>query len=147
MTPRLATNILNIKDRIQNQITQYVQSAIGRCSSSTFMLKLTHSLASKRHQYFHRWSPLPRANFFGRTVAGLPLKTMCSTKWEMPFPLHVFVARAGLDPNPDADRNGYVFISSVMRVSPLGQHLSPNVAVLRPWSYFHTPARIVGRYL
>src|SRR5215469_1239576 len=92
-------------------------SAMGTCSSSTFMLKQTHSLAVKA-------SMLPPMESTWRAISSavrclVPLKTMCSIKWEMPF----HCRSSSRDPvliHTPIETERMCCISSVMMASPLG---------------------------
>ena len=92
--------------------------AMGRCSSSTLMLKQMHSLAVKA-------SMLPPMESTWRAISSavrclVPLNTMCSMKCEMPFDCRSSSRDPVLIQIPiEAER--MCSISSVMRVSPLGK--------------------------
>ena len=72
--------------------------AVSRCSSSTTVLKLTHSLAVKAS----RWPPMEsteRAICFGAARFG-PLEDHVLDKMGNPVSLRPFLARAGVEPDP-----------------------------------------------
>ena len=94
-----------------------MSSAVGTCSSSTLTLKQMHSLAVKA-------SMLPPMESTWRAISSavrclVPLNTMCSMKWEMPFHSGSSSREPVLSQMPiEAER--ICCICSVMMVSPLG---------------------------
>src|SRR5215831_20467375 len=90
---------------------------MARCSSRTFMLKQTHSLAVKA-------SMLPPMESTWRAISSavrclVPLKTMCSIKCEMPFHCGSSSREPVLIHTP-IETERICCISSVMMASPLG---------------------------
>ena len=57
----------------------------------------------------------------------VPLKTMCSMKWEMPFDLRCLIARAGLKPNADRSRADVLHLLG-NNGEAVGQNLTANIA-------------------
>ena len=62
------------------------------------------------------------------------------------IPFLVFIPRSRLDPNADTDRTNVIHLLSDDAES-VGQHLSPNIAILVHSFYSHTPAAETGNQL
>ncbi len=95
-----------------------ISSATGTCSSSTLTLKQMHSLEVKA-------SMLPPMESTWRAISSavrclVPLKTMCSMKWEMPFDCGVS-SREPVSSQMPMEAERMCSICSVMTVRPWGK--------------------------
>src|SRR6202034_1327422 len=94
-----------------------MSSAVGTCSSSTLTLKQIHSLEVKA-------SILPPMESTWRAISSavrclVPLKTMCSIKWEMPFDCGVS-SREPVSSQIPMEAERMCSICSVITVRPCG---------------------------
>ena len=80
-------------------------------------------------------------NVFRRAMLG-PLEDHVLDEMRNAVPLLVFVARAGLDPDPDRDGADVLHLLGDDG-QPVGQRGAPDIAVLIHCPYSHTPAKVV----
>ena len=97
----LAADVAGVENRVQHQVAENVHSD-GQMLVQNLNVEADTFLGGEGVHVAADGVHLAR-NVFRAERCFVPLNTMCSMKCEMPFHSQVFVARAGLDPDPDRD--------------------------------------------
>ncbi|SPF43193.1 exported hypothetical protein [Candidatus Sulfotelmatobacter kueseliae] len=145
ITPRSRTMSAASKTGFRTRSLR-MSSAVGICSSSTFTLKQMHSLAVNA-------SMLPPIESTWRAISSavrccVPLNTMCSMKWEIPFH-SASSSREPVSSQMPMEAERMCGICSVMIVRPLGSACRRILRTSRAMSascsyenYFYTPVKL-----
>src|SRR5579863_532208 len=142
----LAHNIVGGEGGIQNQVTEYVECD-GQMLVEHFDAEADALFGGEGVDVAADGIHLTR-NFFCRAMLG-PFEDHVLDEMRNPVPVLVFVTRAGLDPNPDADGADMLHLFSDDG-QPIGQRGASDIAVcvhMHSLPFSHTRERGVGRWL